>query len=203
VGPFDLVDGGRAGRAGTPIRFVVPRGRGEETRYAGEVTGRIVELLEEFFDMPYPFVKLDVAVVPRFWGTMEHPGLVALGQPLTLIKPAEEGLERRQRYANIAIHELAHYWFGDYVTCRWWNDVWLNESLATWLDGKLTDRLEPAWKFTLGRNGPWTASAMATDAQPGTQAIRLPVTDRNGIQNSFDNDITYSKGAAAFRMLER
>jgi hypothetical protein len=202
VGPFELVDGGRAGREKTPIRFVVPRGRGGETLYAQKVTPRIVELLENFFDMPYPYVKLDVAVVPRFWGTMEHPGLVALGQPLTLIKPAEEGLHRRQGYANTAIHELAHYWFGDYVTCKWWDDVWLNESLGSWLDGKITDQLEPAWKFTLGRDGRLTAGAMATDAQPTAQRIRLPVEDKNAIQNSFDNDITYSKGAALLRMIE-
>ena len=117
VGPFELVDGGRAGRANTPIRFIVPRGRAAETRYAREVTPRIVVELEKYFDMPYPYGKLDVAVVPRFWGTMEHPGIVALGQPLTLIKPTEEGLHRKESYANIAIHELAHYWFGDYVTC--------------------------------------------------------------------------------------
>src|SRR5262249_18552828 len=72
--------------------FIVPRGRGAETRYAREITPRILTELEKFFDMPYPYGKLDVAVVPRYWGTMEHPGIVALGQPLTLIKPAEEGL---------------------------------------------------------------------------------------------------------------
>jgi aminopeptidase N len=202
VGPFELVDGGKAGRAQTPIRFVIPRGRADETRYARSVTGRIVGLLEDYFDMPYPFIKLDVAVVPRFWGTMEHPGLVALGQPLTLIKPAEEGLQRKQAYANIAIHELAHYWFGDVVTCKWWDDVWLNESLGTWMDGKITDQLEPSWKFTLGRDGNSSANSMATDGQPTAQKIRLPVTSKDGIQNSFDNDITYFKGAALLRMLE-
>ncbi|MDB4967386.1 MAG: Membrane alanine aminopeptidase [Myxococcales bacterium] len=202
VGPFDLVDGGKGGRANTPIRFIVPRGRGGETRYAREVTGRIVKLLEDHFDMAYPFGKLDVAVVPRFWGTMEHPGIVALGQPLTLIKPTEEGLHRKQAYANTAIHELAHYWFGDVVTCKWWDDVWLNESLGTWLDTKITDQLEPSWKFALGRDGQITSSAMGTDGQPTAQKIRLPVTTNDAIQNSFDNDITYFKGASMLRMLE-
>jgi len=100
VGPFELLDGGRAGQGATPIRFVVPRGRAGETRYAREVTPRIIVELERFFGSPYPFSKLDVAVVPRFWGTMEHPGIVALGQPLTLIKPTEEGLRRKQSYAR-------------------------------------------------------------------------------------------------------
>jgi aminopeptidase N len=78
VGPFELVDGGIAGRAKTPIRFVIPKGRAAELRYARQITPRVVTALEDYFDMAYPFHKLDVAVVPRYWGTMEHPGLVDL-----------------------------------------------------------------------------------------------------------------------------
>ena len=200
VGPFEVVDGGKAGRANTPIRFIVPRGRAAETRYAREVTPRIVDELEKFFAMPYPYGKLDVAVVPRYWGTMEHPGIVALGQPLTLIKPSEEGLFRKESYANIAIHELAHYWFGDYVTCRWWNDTWLNEALGSWADMQMTDTLEPSWKFALGRDP--AAEAMSADGQPTVQKIRLPVETKDAIQNSFDNNITYAKGSAVLHMIE-
>ena len=200
VGPFELIDGGRAGQASTPIRFAIPRGRAAETRYAREVTPRIIVELEKFFGMPYPFGKLDVAVVPRFWGTMEHPGIVALGQPLTLIKPAEEGLRRKQAYANIAIHELAHYWFGDLVTCRWWNDVWLNEALGYWADREITDALEPSWKYALTRDD--AADAMYSDGQPTVQKISLPVETKDAIQNSFDNNITYAKGAAVLSMIE-
>lgn len=202
VGPFELIDGGRAGRGQTPIRFIVPRGRGAETRYARAVTPRIVDELEKFFATPFPYDKLDVAVVPRFWGTMEHPGIVAIGQPLALIKPGEEGLQRQQAYANTTIHELAHYWFGDYVTCRWWNDVWLNESLGSWADGKVTDALEPGWKFTLGRDVGGMQRAMAADGQPTVQKIRLPVETADAIHNSFDNKITYAKGQAVLHMVE-
>jgi aminopeptidase N len=202
VGPFELVDGGRAGREKTPIRFIIPHGRAAELRYAREVTPRIVDELEKFFDMPYPFGKLDVAVVPRFWGTMEHPGIVALGQPLTLIKPAEEGLRRKQSYANTAIHELAHYWFGDLVTCKWWDDTWLNEALGEWADGHITDALEPGWKFTLGRDVGNKAYAMWVDGQPTAHKIHLPVESKDDIQNSFDNAITYDKGQAVLDMIE-
>jgi hypothetical protein len=200
VGPFELVDGGRAGRANTPIRFIIPRGRAAETRYAKEVTPRIVVELEKFFDMAYPYGKLDVAVVPRFWGTMEHPGIVALGQPLTLIKPTEEGLHRKQEYANIAIHELAHYWFGDFVTCRWWNDVWLNESLGTFADRKITDALEPSWKFLLAHND--LGASIEADGLPSVQRVRLPVESKDAIQNSFDGEITYLKGSSLLHMVE-
>lgn len=202
VGPFDLVDGGVAGRAHTPVRFIVPRGRGAETRYAREVTPRVVTLLEDYFDMPYPYEKLDVAVVPRYWGTMEHPGIVAMGQPLTLIAPDQETQSRKEHYANILTHELAHYWFGDVVTMAWWDDTWLNESLASWLDIKLTDQLEPAWHYADDAlalaNG-----AMNTDQLLAARAMRQPVDDNEAIQASFDNSTTYAKGAAVLRMFEQ
>ncbi len=201
VGPFEVVESGTAGRHGTPLRFVLPRGRRDELRYAREVTPRVVELLEDFFEIPYPFLKLDVAVVPRFWGTMEHPGLVAMGQPLTLIRPGEESVARRRSYANILMHELAHYWFGDYVTPAWWDDVWLNEALATWLDTKLTARLEPSWRYQ-----EWSmllrSYALDTDALSTARSIRQPVLSRSDIESSFDNATTYFKGAAALRMFE-
>src|SRR6185503_1978700 len=109
VGPFEVVDGGVGGRANTKIQFIIPKGRGGELGYAKQVTPRVVAALENYFDMDYPFGKLDVAVVPRFWGTMEHPGIVAMGQPLTLIRPDQATRQRRQGYANILAHELSHY----------------------------------------------------------------------------------------------
>jgi aminopeptidase N len=203
VGPFELVDGGKAGRKPTQIRFIVPRGRGGETGYAREVTPRLVKLLEDYFDMPYPYEKLDVAVVPRFWGTMEHPGIVALGQPLTLIKPGEESLRRKQQYANTAVHELGHYWFGDYVTCAWWDDIWLNESFGEWIDTKLTNQLEPSWKWALTNEPQHAISAMSTDALASTPKLRRPVETRDAIEGAFEGEITYSKGATLLRMIER
>jgi cytosol alanyl aminopeptidase len=201
VGPFDLIDAGTAGHHGTKLRFAVPRGRGAETRYAAQVTPTIVGLLEDYFGMPYPYGKLDVAVVPRFWGTMEHPGLVALGQPLTLIKPAEETPQRKRRYANIAIHELAHYWFGDYVTMRFWDDTWLNESLASWMDAKVTHALEPAWGIDVDRIAV-RSFAMAQDSLAAAKKVRQPITSKDDIANAFDGAITYAKGSSVIGMFE-
>ena len=200
VGPFEVIDGGSSGARNTKIRFVIPRGRAKELHYALSVTPRIVTELEAFFGTPYPYEKLDVAVVPRYWGTMEHPGLVAVGQPLTLIKPGEEGLERQQSFANVTVHELAHHWFGDLVTCRWWNDVWLNESLGTFADRRVTNALEPQWKFMLGRS--YSGYAMKADGLRTVQALRSAVTTKDAIHDSFDNDITYFKGEAVLGMLE-
>ncbi|MDC0712265.1 M1 family metallopeptidase [Stigmatella sp. ncwal1] len=202
VGPFELVEGNPVGRAHVPLRFIVPKGRGAETAYAARVTPRIVTLLEDFFDQTYPYEKLDVAVVPRYWGTMEHPGIVALGQPLTLIRPGEETPQRRQAYANIAIHELGHYWFGNVVTCQWWDDIWLNESLTSWLDQKITGQFDPAWNFTLEARSDSAAFALKTDSLTTSPPVRKPITTHGDIVGSFDNGTTYAKGASLLNMLE-
>jgi aminopeptidase N len=202
VGAFELADGGTAGRVRTPIRFIIPKGRSGELRYAREVTPRVVAALEDYFDMDYPYGKLDVAVVPRFWGTMEHPGIVAMGQPLTLIKPGEETRARRLAYTNILAHELAHYWFGDLVTLAWWDDTWLNEALGTWMDAIITDRAEPSWKFSEGSRPGSSAEAMEADEKLSTKSIRQPVATKEAIQHSFDSAITYQKGATVLHMFE-
>jgi aminopeptidase N len=202
TGPFEVVDAGTAGRHGTPLRFVLPPGRSAELGYAKGATSKFVGLLEDYFDLPYPFGKLDVAVVPRFWGTMEHPGIVALGQPLTLIKPGEETPQRRRRYANIAIHELGHYWFGDVVTAAWWDDIWLNEGLTTWLDQKITDRFEPAWRYAIEKAAALNLS-LESDGLSSSKALRQAVTTPQAIEASFDAENTYFKGASVIGMVER
>ena len=202
VGPFDVVDAGTVGRRHVPLKFVVPKGRGAETRFAASVTPRIVAGLEDFFDQEYPYDKLEVAVVPRYWGTMEHPGLVALGQPLTLIPPGEETLARRRAYVTIANHELGHYWFGNVVTCKWWNDIWLNESFTAWLDRQTVDRLEPSWSFQQERAMSAMRSALESDALEAALPVRKPVESNDDIVGAFDNGTTYDKGSSVIAMFE-
>jgi aminopeptidase N len=201
VGPFEVIDGGTGGRAKTPIHFIVPKGRSGELGWAKQVTPRVVAALEDYFDMDYPYGKLDVAVVPRYWGTMEHPGIVAMGQPLTLIRPDQETRARKQAYANILAHELSHYWFGDFVTMAWWDDTWLNEALGEWMDMIITHAVEPSWRYREDRVdiSEW---AMAADETLAAQAIRQPVTSKEAIAASFDGAITYAKGASVLRMFE-
>jgi aminopeptidase N len=201
VGPFELVDDGTAGRVHTPIRFIIPKGRAGELGYAKEVTPKVLVALESYFDMDYPYGKLDVAVVPRFWGTMEHPGIVAMGQPLTLIQPAEASRERRERYANILAHEMSHYWFGDLVTMKWWDDTWLNEALGSWSDVNITEAAEPSWRFR-DRSFESSSKAMMADEKLSTRGIRHAVTSKTDIEASFDGDITYAKGSSVLRMFE-
>ncbi|MGO9829615.1 MAG: M1 family metallopeptidase [Myxococcaceae bacterium] len=202
VGPFEVVKGAPAGNEAIPLQFVLPAGRAAELHYAQELLPGAVKHLEDLTGVPYPYGKLDVAVVPRYWGTMEHPGLVALGQPILLIAPGQESLQRRVFAANITTHELAHYWFGDLVTNAWWDDTWLNEALGTWLDLKATDAVDPSFRFSrqaLGRR----AGALAADALPTAKAVRQPVLTATDIEASFDGALTYAKGSIVLGMFER
>ncbi len=203
VGPFDVIESGVVGQNEHPLRFVVAKGRTGrgELAYARSATPRIVAALEEFFGIPYPYAKLDVAIVPRGWGTMEHPGIVALGAPLTLIPPDDDSTARRQAYANIAIHELCHYWFGDLVTMAWWDDTWLNEGLGTWCDLHVTEMFEPGWSFDREFARQRT-SAATQDAVLAPRRVREPVANASDIEAAFAG-LTYQKGASVTRMFER
>jgi alanyl aminopeptidase len=201
VGPFDVVDLGRAGRKGTPLRIVTPKGQAASARYAAQVTPRILELSEDYTGIPYPYEKLDSLAVPRPGGAMENPGLITYASSLILARASDETPRFRQAYASVAAHEIAHLWFGDLVTHAWWDDVWLNESFATWMSDKTVDGLEPAWdaraKGIHGRN--W---AMKGDALVSARRIRQPIESANDIYNAFDG-ITYQKGGAVLGMFER
>ena len=202
VGTFEAVPAGAGGHHQTPVRFLIPRGRSAELAYAKQTVPRMITLLEDATDVPYPYGKLDVLVVPRFWGTMEHPGLVALGQPLMLIPPTAQALSRKQFGASISVHELAHYWYGDLVTTAWWDDTWLNESFGSWIDNKVTDRLEPDWRWsrrTLRRR----QTALDSDALLTAKRLREPVTRAEDIDASFDAPLTYDKGSTVIAMFER
>ncbi|MBV8760434.1 MAG: M1 family metallopeptidase [Deltaproteobacteria bacterium] len=201
VGPFDVVEDGVAGRAKTPIAFIVPKGRADELAYAKIITPKVVVALENYFDMDYPYGKLDVAVVPRYWGTMEHPGIVAMGQVLTLIRHDEETRSRKQNYANILAHELSHYWFGDYVTMAWWDDTWLNEALGEWSDMNITDAVAPEWHYRDDRVG-ITMWSMGADETLAARPIHHDVKTTEEIEASFDNGITYAKGSSILRAAE-
>ena len=137
VGPFEAVDAGKT-RSGAPIRIVVPHGRSKDAAYPVQATKPLLDLLEDYFGTPYPYPKLDMLAVSVFnAGAMENAGLITWRQELLLVKPEELTLDRRKSYAITAAHEMAHQWFGDYVTLAWWDDTWLNESFASWMESKM------------------------------------------------------------------
>ena len=147
VGDFDVRDAGRAGRNNTPISIIVPKGRLAETAYAAAHTGAILAAAERYFGAPFPFPKLDLLAYPTatFGGAMENPGLITYSSRVLLARPDEISLAFEQRFMGFTAHEIAHMWFGNYVTMPWWNDLWLNESFASWLGSRLVLELRPQW----------------------------------------------------------
>jgi len=202
VGPFEVVEAGSAGRKPTPIRIVTTKGKSAQARYAAEVTPQILERLEDYFDLPYPYEKLDLLSIPitNDFTAMENAGLVTSAQTALLAKPEDEGIHFRRRFAGLCAHELAHMWFGDLVTTVWWDDIWLNEALATWMETKLIDHWKPDWNYHTGPTASRVA-AMKVDSLHSARRIRQPIYSRHDIANAFDA-ITYRKGAAVLTMFE-
>ncbi len=202
VGPFDIVDGGHAGKKGTPLRYIVPKGRAAEAGYAREATPKLLELLEDYFGQPYPFEKLDAVAIPITlgFGAMENVGLITYIMPLMLSKPEQESERFKRNYAESAAHEMAHMWFGNLVTMQWWNDIWLNESFATWMAPKIVDRFYPAWQLRLAGDER-RQEAIAIDRLASARQVRQPVNSLDDLGNAFDT-ISYQKGAAVLSMFE-
>jgi alanyl aminopeptidase len=200
VGPFALVDAGKAGAKRTAIRVVAPRERAVEARYAVESSGPLLERLEKLYGIPYPYEKLDLVAIPQFGGAMENPGLITFAQTLLLMKPAEETITGRRNFAETYAHEAAHQWFGDLVTTAWWDDIWLNEAFANWAGPKAIDDWKPAWNAAVERVEE-RASAMAADTLTSARKIRQPIASNSDIANAFDG-ITYEKGRAVLEMFE-
>lgn len=202
VGPFEFVDAGRAGKNNVPLRIVTPKGQGAMARYAAEVTPKILNLCEEYFGIPYPYEKLDSLAIPQTvgFGAMENAGLITYRIPSILARPADESIQFRRGYAYVAAHEIAHQWFGDLVTMGWWDDIWLNESFATWLSAKIIERLRPDWGTALDRVSN-RYRTMGLDSLATARRIRQPIETKNDIDNAFDG-ISYGKGAAVLAMFE-
>jgi alanyl aminopeptidase len=181
---------------------VVPHGRGKDAAYPVQATKPLIDLLEDYFGTPYPYAKLDMLAVSVFnAGAMENAGLITWRQELILVKPEELTLDRQKGYATTAAHELAHQWFGDYVTLAWWDDTWLNESFASWMESKIVEQWKPDWEIPVGRVRS-KVGVMSSDSLDSARTIRQPIESANDISNAFDG-ITYQKGEAVLMMLER
>ncbi len=200
VGPFDLVPAGTS-KSGTPIRIVTFKGRGGETGYVVKTASKLVDLLEDWFGMPYPYPKLDLLTVPITSGfsAMENPGLILFAEGYYMFA-GNPSWQRRNDWITGGSHELAHQWFGDYVTPAFWDDIWLNEGFATWMANKITGEFEPSWHGELEqvsiRNG-----ALRADSVVSARRVRQPIATTDDILNVFDG-ISYSKGASILAMFE-
>jgi alanyl aminopeptidase len=145
AGPFDVLDGPSVP---VPMRVVATRGRAADGAAALAAAAPMLVELERYLGSKTPFPKLDFVAVPTFNGAMENPGLITFAAPILLIeassKPTPAWRERHRLMAGVMAHELAHLWFGDLVTMRGWDELWLNEGLATWLSDRLVAAVYPA-----------------------------------------------------------
>ncbi|MBV9501290.1 MAG: M1 family metallopeptidase [Acidobacteriaceae bacterium] len=200
IGQFDVVPTAPIGKNHRSGRIIVPRGRASEAAYAASITPKLVELLENYFGTVYPYEKLDQIVVPltTAWGAMENAGLIAYGDFLLSPPQQDTELRKRNRAATME-HEMSHQWFGDLVTTAWWDDIWLNEAFASWLESKLLNEWKPEWNIKA--DSARFDGIMRADSLTTARKIRQPIEAPGDIANAFDG-ITYGKGEAVIGMFE-
>jgi len=170
-------------------------------RYTLASAEQILSYYDEYFGVRFPLPKLDHIAIPGgFGGAMENWGGITYNERI-IIHPPSSTLAQRQSGYSVVAHEMAHQWNGDLVTMGWWDDIWLNESFASWMAAKATNRFNPAWQWWQGEDQT-KERAMDADALTTSHAIQQHVTDELQADASFDPEITYDKGQAFLRMLE-
>jgi aminopeptidase N len=190
-----------ADNGGTRLGVWAVRGQQKDGAVALANAQQILADYNDYFGYPFPLPKLDSIALPGgFEGAMENWGAITYNDQILLLT-ASSTVTNRQEVFSVQAHEMAHQWNGDLVTMGWWDDLWLNESFASWMAAKETDLRNPAWHW-------WEAEdaskeiAMGADARVTSHAIQQHVTNELEAANAFDPQITYHKGQAVLRMLE-
>ncbi|HEY1838509.1 MAG TPA: M1 family metallopeptidase [Rhizomicrobium sp.] len=205
IGPLDIVNEGdippnQYRHYPLPLRGIAARGMGPKLQYAMSLTPAVITALENYYQLPYPFQKVDILAVPDFSaGAMENAGAVTFREEL-LLMGNNAPMDQKRISLDVQAHELAHQWFGDFVTPSWWDNIWLNESFATWMQSKISNMVRPDEEF--GRATEQAGlGVMRLDELPSARQIHNPVNNPDDIANAFDQ-ITYSKGGAVLAMFE-
>ncbi len=201
IGEFESIS--KKTKAGTTVSIWTTPGKKQLGSFALDVGIRCLDFYNDYFGIPYPLPKLDMIAIPDFEsGAMENWGAVTYRETALLIDDENSPAANKQNTAYIIAHELAHQWFGNLVTMRWWNDLWLNEGFATWMGWKATDNLFPDWDI-------WTQfyvneidNALSSDSLENSHPIEVDVLNPGEINEVFD-DVSYAKGACIIRMLEQ
>ncbi len=187
---------------GIPLRVVHVPGKGHLTGFALDVGAFSLRWFQDYYGIAYPGDKVDLVALPDFAaGAMENLGCITFRESLLLVDPTTSTQNEREVVADVIAHELAHMWFGDLVTMRWWNGIWLNEAFATFMEVAACDAYRPDWQrwtaFGVERSG-----AFETDSLVSTRPVEYEVRSPADCEGMFDV-LTYQKGGALLRMLEQ
>lgn len=191
------------GPGGVDLGIVSPTGSGEQARYALDALPDLITYYTDYFGVPYPLPKLDNIAAPgesQFFGAMENWGAILTFEKYLLDDPTITSPATKNYLYTAEAHEVAHQWFGDIVTMAWWNDLWLNEGFASWMETKASARFHPDWHPLLGRVGA-REKAIGLDGYSTTHPVIQPVRTVAEANAAFDS-ISYSKGEAVISMLE-
>lgn len=171
--------------------------------FALDIAARTIDFFDEYFDTPYPLPKSDHVALPDFSsGAMENWGLITYRETALLADPETVSVSSKHYIATVVAHELSHQWFGNLVTMKWWNNLWLNESFANLMEYIAIDALHPEWNIWLGYSSQETIMALRRDAIDGVQAVQTEVNHPDEISTLFDGAIVYAKGGRLLRMLQ-
>ena len=188
---------------GVEVGVVLPNGKAAQGQLALDAMAKLVPYYADYFAQPYPLPKLDEVAGPgqsQFFGAMENWGAIFTFERVLLVDPALTSDATRKGIWTTVAHETAHQWFGDLVTMAWWDDLWLNEGFASWMETKASDHFNPEWEALLDRVGGREA-AMGLDAFVTTHPVVQKITTVEETNQAFDA-ITYQKGESVIAMLE-
>jgi puromycin-sensitive aminopeptidase len=187
---------------GVPLRVVCTPGKKALAEFALEVGAFSLRFFTDYFNIPYPGEKVDLVAIPDFAaGAMENLGCITFRDTALLVDTEHAARTELERVADVIAHELAHMWFGDLVTMRWWEGIWLNEAFATFMETLCVDAFRPSWDRWVGF-APSREAALAVDSVHSTRPIEYPVGPPKEAEGMFDL-LTYEKGCGVLRMLEQ
>jgi aminopeptidase N/puromycin-sensitive aminopeptidase len=198
VGNFEYLE---SEADGIPIRVYATPGKKEMGTFALDVATNVMKYYDHYFGIKYPYGKLDLVGLPDFSaGAMENTGCITFREVILLIDDKQGSIGLKKEIASVISHEMAHQWFGDLVTMKWWDDIWLNEGFATWMSSKPIEVWKPEWNFNLDDVSD-TGGTLNVDSLANTRPIHQAAETPAQIQELFDG-IAYGKAASVLRMLE-
>lgn len=200
IGPFEESETAEVNNV--PIKIISVKGKRHLSKYALNCGKFFLDYFNNYYGINYPGSKLDLIAVPDFAsGAMENFGCITFRESLLLVDETRATESELTRIADVIAHEIAHMWFGDLVTMKWWNGIWLNEAFATFMATKAVDKFNPDWERWV-QFGFERSAAFDVDSLEETRPIEYEVISPDDASGMFDL-LTYEKGGSVLRMLEQ